>query len=82
MTDRLHPPARARLMERGASESEVVATVEGGERFTAKFGRIGFRRNFAFNGTWRGRRYTSKQVEVHAVEESGDWLVYFGQSGG
>jgi hypothetical protein len=87
MTVRIHPHARARMMERGASEAEVVATVEEGERFVAKFGRVGFRRNFAFNGTWRGRPYASKQVEAYAVEESGEWLVitvlvkYFGQQG-
>jgi hypothetical protein len=58
--------------------------VIGGERFPAKFGRYGFRRNFAFNGTWRGRPYATKQVEVYAVEESGGWLAitvvvkYFG----
>jgi hypothetical protein len=35
--------------------SEVIATVERGERFSAKFGRTGFRKNFAFNSTWRGK---------------------------
>jgi hypothetical protein len=87
MIVRIHPHAHARLTERGASEAEVIATVDGGERFAAKFGRVGFRRNFAFNATWRGRQYASKQVEAYAVEESGDWLVitvlvkFFGQHG-
>ena len=45
-----------------------------GERFEAKFGRIGFRRNFAFDGEWTGKRYGAKQVEAYAVEEEG-WLV-------
>jgi hypothetical protein len=45
-----------------------------GERFEAKFGRIGFRRNFAFDGEWNGKRYGAKQVEAYAVEEEG-WLV-------
>jgi len=71
---RLHPHAAARLAERGATEAEVMATVEQGERFPAKFGRTGFRRNFAFGGTWRGRRYETKQVEAYAVDEQG-WLV-------
>jgi Domain of unknown function (DUF4258) len=71
----LHPHARARADERGVTESEVIATVEGGERFPAKFGRTAFRRNFAFNGLWRGRRYGTKQIEAFAVEESGRWLV-------
>lgn len=50
---RLHPHAKDRLLERGATEGEVVATVEGGETFPAKYGRTGFRRNFVFNGKGR-----------------------------
>jgi hypothetical protein len=71
---RLHPHARQRLLDRGATEAEVLATVRAGERFLAKFGRTGFRRNFAFGGTWRGRTYATKQVEAYAVNERG-WLV-------
>ena len=74
MSVRLHPHARVRLSERGATEAEVIATVAGGESFPAKLGRHGFRRNFAYNAPWRGRRYANKQVEAIAVEENG-WLV-------
>jgi hypothetical protein len=55
-----------------------------GEQFAAKFGRHGFRRNFPFEGTWRGCAYATKQMEVCAVQEAGEWLVitvvvkYFG----
>ena len=75
------------MAERGATEAEVFSTIEQGERFPAKFGRIGFRRNFAYNGIWRGRRYAAKQVESYAVEEDDGWLVitvvvkYFGEAG-
>lgn len=44
---KFHPHAKVRLAERGATESEVEATIAGGERFAAKFGRTGFRRNFS-----------------------------------
>jgi hypothetical protein len=71
---RLHPHARDRLAERGASESEVIATVLEGERFVAKYGRTGFRRNFPFNAAWRGQIYGAKQIEAFAVKEDG-WLV-------
>jgi uncharacterized protein YuzE len=37
--------------------------VQGGERFPARFGRQGFRRNFPFEGIWLGRSYRSKQLE-------------------
>jgi len=72
---RLHPHARERMVERGTTEHEVVATVVAGERFPAKFGRTGFRRNFIFGGEWMGRRYASKQVEAYAVPEEDGWLV-------
>ena len=63
------------MLERGASEDEILATIIEGERFPAKFGRQGFRRNFRFDSMWRGRRYAMKQIEVLAARESDDWLV-------
>ena len=71
---RLHPHALERLSERGATEVEVIATIESGERFETKFGRTGFRRNFSCEGTWRNKTFSTKQVEAYAVDESG-WLV-------
>jgi hypothetical protein len=75
MAIRLHPHARERLTERGATEAEVLATVAGGETFPAKLGRVGFRRNFPFGGQRRGQYYANKQVITYAVREAGDWLV-------
>lgn len=63
------------MLERGASEDEVAATIRDGERFPTKFGREGFRRNFRFDGSWRERRYAIKQIEALAVFEDGGWLV-------
>lgn len=75
MEIRIHPHARERMAERGATEEEVVATLSAGESFPAKFGRHGFRRNFDQTGVWRGRPYAAKQVEAIAVREGPDWLV-------
>ena len=76
MIVRIHPHARQRATERGATDAEIIATVQHGERFPARFGRHGFRRNFPFGGLWRGRRYATKQIEAYAVEEEeGAWLV-------
>lgn len=72
---KLHPHAQERLLERGASETEVIATVEGGESFPAKYGRTGFRRNFSHESMWRGKHYATKQVEAYAVREGVDWMV-------
>jgi len=75
MTVRFHPHAQERMEQRGATEDEAKATVEQGEQFPAKFGRAGFRRNFAFDDEWRGKRYGTKQLQVYAVRENADWLV-------
>ena len=74
MTVRLHPHARERAKERGAAEEEIIATVEAGERFPAKYGRTGSRRNLPFGGVWKGKECATKQIEAYAVEEEG-WLV-------
>ena len=71
----LHPHTRERAPERGVTEDEIISTVLTGERFPAKFGRVGFRRNFAFDSVWRGRRYATKEVEAYAVEKPDHWLV-------
>lgn len=63
------------MNERNATEDEVRLTVEKGEQFPAKFGRTGFRRNFSFDGKWRGKLFKTKQIEAYAVREGSDWLV-------
>ena len=75
MVVHIHPHARERMEERGADEDEITATIENGERYPAKFGRIGFRRNFSFNKERRGKFYTTKQIELYAVQEQDGWLV-------
>lgn len=72
---RVHPPAKERLIDRGAREQEVIMTVEEGESFSAKYGRVGFRRNFSFEGIWRGKYYATKQIEAFAVKDDKDFLV-------
>ena len=75
MTVNLHPHARDRLAARGATEEEVKLAVEAGERFDAKFGRVGFRRNVPFKRRWRGKQYKTKQVEAYAIRRYDGWLV-------
>lgn len=53
----------------------MLAAVEKGERFEAKFDRTGFRRNFVFEKQWQGKYYKAKQVEAYAVRQGKDWLV-------
>lgn len=75
MTITIHPHAHQRMAERGATEKEVRATIEMGERFPAKFGRTGFRRNFPFGRQWRGKVYETKQIEAYAVSDNDGWVV-------
>jgi Domain of unknown function (DUF4258) len=56
MTVRFDSHALKRMAERGASEADVIATIEAGERVSARFDRTGVRRNFAFDAVWGGRR--------------------------
>ncbi len=70
-----HPHALQRMTERGATEDEVIATVQTGGRFPAKYGREGFRQNFVFQGVWRGRHFAAKQIEAFVVQEEDCWLV-------
>jgi len=71
----LHPHAKERLAERGATEAEVNAAVTNGEQFPAKFGRTGFRRNFVYQKQRRGQFYATKQILAFADQESDGWLV-------
>ena len=75
MEIRFHPHALLRMEERGTTEREVRHTIERGEGFPAKFGRVGFRQNFPFHGQWRGRQYGIKQVEAFVVHDEDGWLV-------
>jgi len=71
----IHPHAQARMLIRGATEEDVELAVMDGERFPAKFGRTGFRFNRRFNSIWKGKTYKTKQIEVFAVKEDGNWII-------
>jgi hypothetical protein len=70
----ISPHAHQQMDERGAHETEVIAAVQKGEGEPAQKGRVMYRKNFPFEGQWRGRRYRIKQV-APVVAEEGDKLV-------
>jgi len=70
-----HPHAIERMNERGATRKEVATTIEAGEQYDVNYNRIGFRRNFVFEGNWQNKFYRFKQLEVIAVKEQNQWLV-------
>lgn len=71
----IHPHARQRMKERGATENEIYGTVQFGEQTSASYGRTRFRRNWAYKNEWRGKYYETKQVEVFATHQNGYYLV-------
>ena len=75
MNVRLHPHAKQRMLDRGATETMIIPAVQGGSSFPAKYGRTGFRRVFAYDTAWRGRQYANVKLEAIAVQDAGDWLV-------
>jgi len=67
--------AEEQCVECGASIPEVEVAIREGAREPAKRGRLLCRANFAFDGTWAGRRYRSKQVASVVVEEQSEIVV-------
>jgi hypothetical protein len=76
--------ALEQMADRGASRSEVEIAINDGEEVPAKQGRRAFRKNFAYNSTWKGRYYEFRQVVPIVAEEPDTWVVitvyvfYFG----
>ena len=71
----IHPHARLRMSERGATAAEVKETVARGASTPAKFGRTQFRLAFAFNAMWNGKRYATKQIDAFAAKIRNGWIV-------
>jgi len=65
----ISPHAREKMLDRGAKESEVLAAVRAARCEPARKGRVLFRKNFAFQSWWRGKRYAVKQVAPLVAEE-------------
>jgi hypothetical protein len=66
--------ARARCAARGAAESEVVQSIREGNLEPAAHGKLMYRANFRYNGTWQGTHYAIKQIAA-VVAEDRDSLV-------
>ena len=67
--------ARQQMLERGASEEEVIETITAGERVPAKHGRVAHRRNFQHNRMWGGKLYPIKQVMPITKDERDSTVV-------
>ena len=54
--------AQEQMVERGATEEEVVEAIRTGEKVSAKRGRQGYRKNFQYERLWGEQTYAIKQV--------------------
>ncbi len=72
---RLTRHAVQQCVERGASESEVVAAIAHGVREQARHGRWMYRLSFEYGATWRGESYALKQVAPVVAEEQNELVV-------
>jgi len=63
-----------KMIDRGASQHEVIDAILKGSVEPARKGRWLCRKNFPFNSYWRGKFYSVKQVSPLIAEES-DHLV-------
>ena len=76
MAIRIHPHARERMRERGATPAEVIRTVSTGTSRPAKFGRWEYRQTFNFNAQWLEKHYAKKRIEAFVAHlPNGDRLV-------
>jgi hypothetical protein len=60
--------ALEQMPDRGVSRDEIEAAVRSGELAPAKSERLSYRKNFSFNSTWKGRKYSIKQVMPDVAE--------------
>jgi hypothetical protein len=54
--------ALQQMIERGATDDEVLEAIRSGEQVSAKRGRLGYRKNFQYERLWGGRYYPNKSL--------------------
>jgi len=72
---RLSGHALKQLSFRGTTEEEIKETIRTKPWGPSELGRLECRNNFAYNGIWNGKYYTTKQVRPIFVEEEAEIIV-------
>jgi hypothetical protein len=75
MIVQIHPHARQRMRERGATADQVRRTILIGHSTPAKFGRTQFSQVFSFNASWNGKFYARKRIDAFAAKIPRGWIV-------
>lgn len=81
---RIEPHTLLRAIERGASEEEIIETINNGLAIKAKSNRMAKVRVFDFNKIRNGKFYEQKKLEVFYVIENNEIItitvyVFFGK---
>jgi len=69
MNIQIGPHTLIRAKERGATESEIIETINTGTDILERRGRIGKAKVFEFNSTRNGKYYKEKKIEVYYTIE-------------
>ena len=69
MQIQIAPHTLLRAKERGASESEIIETINSGKDIQAKAGRFGKEKIFVFKEERNGKFYREKKLEVYYTLE-------------
>ena len=81
---RIEPHTLLRAIERGASEDEIINTINNGIAIMAKSNSLGKFKVFDFNESRNGKFYEQKKLEVFYVIENNEIItitvyVFFGK---
>ncbi|MFH1762990.1 MAG: hypothetical protein ABIF09_02255 [Gemmatimonadota bacterium] len=66
---------REKMLDRGATEDEIVHAIRSGSVEPTRKGRMMFRKNLEFNSQWQGKFYPVKHVVPVVAEESERLIV-------
>ena len=69
MKIQIEPHTLQRAVERGASESEIIETIEKGTSILGKYGRLCKSQIFSYANTRNGKFYDDKKIEVYYLIE-------------
>ena len=72
---RLSGHARARVVQRGATDDEVIETIRTTPWRVAEQGRKECQKHFSYGREWNGKMYATKRIRPRFVEEPDEILV-------
>lgn len=67
MQIQIEPHTIQRIKERGATEEEVIDTLQHGNNILGKSGRFGKSKVFIFKSIYKGKYYEEKKLEVYYI---------------